>query len=224
LELLMEEAVSVGAEEIVFLTDKKEDERLVNFFQDLDKKVDYLKKRGNSRAKKLSKLKEKFKDLEFSFVSSFTEAVRGADDFAYISSEKLIYNEKNSLTQLMEVFKTSERPVLGLTKSDRGDIKTEKIARGLYKLKGFTDESVLSTIGRGVFTSESRKFFQEAESLREAIENMMERGHTVYGTKVDGKVFTVNNENSYLKANIYYSLKNKDDKELEEFIKDEELL
>ena len=214
LEILLEEVVSVGAENIVFLM-KDKDERLVKLFKDLAEKESYLKRKGSPKAKTLKSLKEKFENLKFSFAKDFTEATRGAEDFAYISSD--IICVENGLSQLMKVFKTSERPVLGLKPADFGEVKTEKIARGLFKLRGFSDEASYSMTGRGIFTSESRKFFEEAETVRDAIENMMDRGHTTYGTEVDGKVFPLKTETDYLKANIFYSLKNE---EVKEFTKD----
>ena len=223
LEILVEEAISVGTENVVFLMEGK-DERFVNLFKDLAEKESYLKRRGNPRAKTLKLLKEKFENLKFSFANDFTEATRGAEDFAYISSEKLIHTKESPLEQLMSVFKTSERPVIGLKEADIGEVKTEKIARGLFKLKGFSEESSYSMAGRGIFTSESRKFFEEAETLREAIENMLDRGHTTYGTHIEGKTFTINSQANYIKANIYYSLKGEKQKELKEFINEEELL
>lgn len=223
IEILVEEAVSVGAEKILLLADEK-DERLINYFKDLDKKEDYLKKRGNPRAKVLREMQKKFDGLKFSFVEDFEEATRGAEDFAYISSKELVKANKSSLSQLMNVFKTSERPVVGLAETDYGEVEVEKIARGLFKLKSFTDESTFSMIGRAIFTSESRKFFEGANRLKDAIENMIDRGHTTYGTKLSGVKFSIEEELDYLKANTHYSLTGKNSKELEEYINQEDLL
>ena len=210
LEILIEEAVSVGAEDIVFLTEKK-DERLSDLLKNLGEKEERLKRKGNPRSRKLKEIKNKFGDLNFYFEKDFSKATQKPGDFAYISSDTICV--ENGLSQLMKVFKTSERPVLGLKPADLGEVKTEKIARGLFKLRGFSDEASYSMTGRGIFTSESRKFFEEAETVRGAIENMMDRGHTTYGTEIDGKVFPLKTETDYLKANIFYSLKNEEVKE-----------
>lgn len=221
IEVLIKEAVSVGVEEIIFLSPKK-NPRLVNLFTGLDKKVGELKRRGDPQAKQMKLLQEELGELSFSFQINLEEAVLGGQDFVYILAGELIHNEKNALLQLMNVFKTSERPVIGLMEAEMGEVKTEKIARGLFKFKGFTDQSQFSMIGRSVFTSESAKFFKGAKTIKEAVKNMINRGHTTYGTKINGQLFKVSGKEDYQKANIYYSLKN--NKELQEFIKEKGLL
>ena len=221
IEVLVKEAVSVGVEEIIFLSSKK-DPRLVNLFTGLDEKVGELKRKGNPQAKQMKLLQEELREINFSFQKDLEEAVLGGQDFVYILASDLIYSNKNALLQLMNVFKTSERPVIGLIEADMGEIKTEKIARGLFKFKGFTDQSQFSMIGRSVFTSESAKFFKGCETIKEAIKKMIDRGHTTYGTKIDGQLFQINDKESYQQANIYYSLKN--NKELQEFIREKGLL
>jgi len=223
LEKLVSEAVSVGVEEIVFLKEKK-DERLIDYFEDLESQEKELKKRGNPKAEKLKKLREKFDALDFDFKSDLPAAVRGSENFAFITSQKLIRAEKTSLEQLMEVFKTSERPVVGLIESEMGEVETEKIARKLFKVKAFSDEAVFSMIGRGIFTSESKKFFDEAENLKNALEIMLKRGHTVYGSLVEGEVFSLKDELSIMKASIYYGLKSDKAKEIKEYINSKDLL
>lgn len=221
IEILVKEAASVGVEEVVFLS-KEKDSRLTNLFTGLDKKLEELKKSGNAQTKEIKKLSKAVEGMSFSFSKSLPKAVSGGHDFVYILSTDLIDNKKNALLQLMDVFKTSERPVVGLLNTEVGNVKTEKIARGLFKFKGFTDESQLKMIGRSVFTSESTKFFKGCETIREAIEKMIDRGHTTYGTKIDGEFFKVENKESYQEANIYYSLKS--NKKFQEFIKEKGLL
>lgn len=218
IQLLVSEAVSIGAEEIIFLSDKKE-ELVEEFFKDLKTQEKELKKKGNPKAEKIADLRKKYENLEISFEKELSKAVGKVDDFAFLSSNQLIDHDKNSLQQLMEVFRTSERPVLGLRKVEMGEIKTEKIAKGLFKVKGFTDQSRFSLAGRGIFTNESRKFFEDQETLKEAIEKMIERGHAVYGGLIKGDYFKIKNESDYLKANLHY-IKKFGDEEIIDYIEE----
>lgn len=221
LQYLISEAVSLGSDEIVFLGEK--DSAIKSLFSALDSQEDLLKKKGNPRANRITELKEKYGNLNISF-SDFSKLAIGDDDFAYISSNELISYKENSLQQVMSVFKTSERPVIALRETEIGNMKTEKIARGLYKIKGFTDQSSFSLVGRAIFTSKSRKFFEEAETIKEALENMMERGHTVYGTVIKGDYFKLNNFNDYLEANLHFTLNSKERKHLSGYIKENNLI
>ncbi len=218
LKYITDEAISVGVEDIIFLTDRK-DSILSDFFKDLENQKELLKKRGFKRAESLSDLVNSYGDIEFSYEKRLTDATRGAEDFLFISSDVLIESKKSSCEQLMSVFRTSERPVVGLREADMGDIKAEKIAKGLYKVKGFTDEATLTMIGRGLFTSESRKFFEGKESLEGAIEAMIERGHTVYGTVISGEVFELTDSEEYQRANLSYALNSDYGEKYKEFVK-----
>jgi UTP--glucose-1-phosphate uridylyltransferase len=221
LQWLVDEAVSMGSEEIIFLSE--EDSTIESFFSNLEEQEDLLKKKGNPRANKIKEFKEKYQKIKISF-SDFSKLSIGDDDFAYISSNELISYKENCLQQVMSVFKTSERPVIALRESEIGEIETEKIARGLYKIKGFSDQSEFSLIGRAIFTSKSRKFFEEATTIREALENMMARGHTVYGTVIKGDYFKLNNFEDYLKSNLYFTFNAKNGKELSEELKEKGLI
>lgn len=206
IQLLVAEAISIDSEEIVILSDKKE-KLIEEFFKDLKTQEKELKKKGNPKAKKLANLRNKYEKLEISFEKELSKAIGKVGNFAFLSSNQLIDYDKNSLKQLMNVFKTSERPVLGLREVEMGEIETEKIAKGLFKIKGFTDESSFELVGRGIFTGESRKFFKDKKSLKEAMKKMIERGHTIYGSLIKGNYFKIKNESDYLKAELYYAHK-----------------
>lgn len=220
---LIEEALSIGSEKIVFLSNEK-DKRFVSFFEKLKDLEEKLKEKGNKRSKVVMQLREKIEDVEFILESSLIEAVRGKEDFAFLESDKLIHSKKLPIRQVADIFKTSERPVLGLVESEKGTVETEKIARGLFKVKGFDKESNLSLFGRAIFTSESKKFFEEGKKIDEILESMIERGHTVYGTLISGKKLELNNYLSFQKAQLYYLLNSDNKSELKNFIKDNDLL
>ncbi len=223
LNYLVDEATSLGVKEIVFWN-KKTEKRFKSLFDNLDSQEDELRKKGNKRAEKIKELKERIENIQFSFGKDLFSCLNNSDNFAFISSDILINNKKNSLEQLMEIFKTSERPVVGLLESDIGEIETEKIAKGIYKVKGFGDKSNFSLVGRGIFTSESVKFFENQKNLSGVIEKMIERGHTVYGIVLSGEKFYLNNLESFLKANFYYTLKSEHSSFIKDYLKKTDLL
>lgn len=218
LKHLTDEAISIGAEDIIFLTKAKEP-IFKDFFKDLKEKETFLKKKGIKRAEALSEMVKLYENISFSYEKNLSTAVRKADDFLIISSDIVINSKRNACEQLMNIFKTSERPVIGLRETEMGDLEAEKIAKGLYKIKAFADEATLKLIGRGVFTAESRKFFEGKENLKEAIETMIDRGHTIYGTIIDGDFFDLTDPMEYAKANFSYNLKSSYGEKYKAFVK-----
>ncbi len=216
---LVDEALSINAEKIIFLSPKKSKSTL-NFFENLKEIEDFLKKKGHTQAKKAQNLRKKYENIEFGFEKKLIKAIEEKENFSFLSADNLIDFKKSGLSQIMDIFKTSERPVLGLTEKEIGDLKTEKIARRLFKIKSFSDEATFSFFGRAIFTGESVKFFKGKKSLTEAIEEMLKRGHTIYGTLLKGDLFEVTDYPGFLKAGIHYGLKSEYGPELSEFIKE----
>ncbi len=217
---LVEEAVEIGAESVVFLSEGGEDSSLASFFTALEEEAEELKKKGNPRFKRVEKAAEQFSELKFSFTDDLQDAISGSESFSYLSSEHLFLGDKKGLAQLMDVFKTSERPVIAILNEENEAIETEKIARSLFKIKRLDEDLDFSELGRAIFTSESKKFFKKKKKVEEALKEMIYRGHTVYGTKIKGDFLEVEDYQSLLKANILYGLKLKSLTELEDILKE----
>ncbi len=200
LETLIDEVVELDVEEVIFLAPQnKRDLQL--FFLNLPDQIDSLKKRGSPRAKRVEEIHSKVRDIKFSSVDKFSDLSNLNEEFAYLEAEKII-KSFNPLVDLMDIFKTSERPVIGLTEGAVGDLDLEKIAKNLFKIKGFTNQSKFLMTGRAIFTSRATSFFKDSINISDVIEKMTKRGHTGYGVRLSGDFFHIKDQDSYQKAVI----------------------
>ncbi len=204
LEIILKDLLKEGIKEIAFLPPQKEKD-MKAFLKALSVRPEY-------------------EEISFSFPRSLKEEMKKGDDLVFLSSSDLLLSESGSLEQLMKVFRTSERPVLGLKKEEGGEVKTEKIARRLYKIESVSGEGEFIFLGRAVFTSLSSKFFSKG-TIIEGLEEMDRKGHTVYGIELEGKYFKITDKESYLKASSYYFFKKSPlSSKINKFLEEEKLL
>ncbi len=155
---------------------------------------------------------------------------------AILFADYLIDSEEPCTSQLIKIFKTSQRPILALNRveKDRGynTVDIEVIAKRVSKIKqinlaGSKHSSELGIIGRYIFTRELFEYLkQEKNHLKEnltifdALNKMMADGKSVYGYEFEGTMLECNNKVNWMKTNIYYSLKDlRHGSEIKSFIK-----
>ena len=146
---------------------------------------------------------------------------------AVLFADDVVEAETPCLSQLNNIFKTAREPVVALYKLPRekissyGAVGVEKIANSLYKIKKFVEKplpeqapSDLAIIGKYILTPEVFKYLKKAKPsekgeiiLAEVLEKMIKDGKTVYGYECKGKWLECGNKLSYLKSNLYLSLK-----------------
>lgn len=143
--------------------------------------------------------------------------------------------------QLLKVFKTCQRPVVALDRVPRelvssfGMAKTEKIAHRLFKIKNIIEKphpdkisSDLVVIGKYILTPEVFDYLKKQASdergditLADALAGLLRDGKIVYGYEIDGKWLRCGDKLSYLKSNLYLSLKHPQfGKELRKYLKE----
>ncbi len=223
LDYILEEISNIGVREVVFLSPRK-DQGIKGLFQGLEKTEKELKDSDSPHLDEFQEFASRYKDISFSFSSSLKEGITGAGNFIFISPEYLFFSDITPLEQLMKVFRTSERPVIGLKRVEGGDIKAEKIARRLYKIESLEKENDFIFAGRAIFTANSVSFFN-GETIKDALEEMNRKGHTVYGIELEGEYFKMVDKVSWLKASNYYTFKKSSfSSKLKDFIEKEKLI
>ena len=213
----VDEAYHSGIDEIQFVV-RKNQKDVMSYF----KKDDGLEKTLIERNKKeelelLRKLEETIKGIDFSSViqkeaKGDANAIYEAKSFAgndpvgvFFCDDIIHSKEEPGLAQLIEVFNTCQRPVIGLKKlpddrlSSYGVVDVEKIANGFYKIKGVTQKpksnppSNLAAVGRMILTPDvfeyigkDKKLREKDVSITEVLGRMAQEGKAVYGYEMKG--------------------------------------
>ncbi len=144
--------------------------------------------------------------------------------------------------QLIEIFDKYQKPVIALSRlpkeklSSYGVVKVKKVGPRLYKIEGWVEKpapgqapSNLAVVGKYVIDSQVFDFLENTPSVAQgeirlagAFGEMIKKGFEIYGYEFEGKWLECGNKISYLKSNIYLSLKDpRFKKELKKFLKEE---
>jgi len=165
---------------------------------------------------------------------------------ALLWADDLVDSKVPCLKQLIKVFEKYQRPVVALSKVPKESFKNygmadiKKISSRIYKINKFVEKpstiqkapSDLAVVGKYIITPEifnildKIKFDLDTDiSITEILSDLAEKGKKVYGCEFEGKWMECGNKLSYLKTNIYLTLKHpKYGKEIKKFIKKEKLL
>lgn len=252
---IISEAKGSGIEEIIFVLSPE------------NKKIlDYLK--PSPTVEKL--LKERKKEEILNELKSFEELLSGisfnyviqkkplGDGHAILQAEKLVKDEpvvclfsddivessKPAPLQLIDVFKTCQKPVLSLYSlseeklSAYGIVGVEKIANRLFKIRKITEKpkpgeapSNLCIVGKYVLTPDVFSYLKKAKPsakgeiiLAEVLGKMLEDGKTIYGYEFEGRWFECGSKSAWLKSNLYFSLNHpKFGPELRKFLRENKI-
>src|SRR3989344_6543500 len=144
--------------------------------------------------------------------------------------------------QLIKTFDKYQKPVIALARlpkeklSSYGVVKVKKVGARLYKIEGIEEKpapgqapSDLAVVGKYVIDSQVFDFLKNTPSLAHgeiklagAFNEMIKQGLTIYGYEFEGKWLECGNKISYLKSNLYLSLKDpRFKKELKKFLREE---
>ncbi|MFH1780901.1 MAG: UTP--glucose-1-phosphate uridylyltransferase [Candidatus Nealsonbacteria bacterium] len=144
--------------------------------------------------------------------------------------------------QLINIFDKYQKPVIALSRlpkeklSSYGVVKVKKVSPRLYKIEGIEEKpapgqapSNLAVVGKYIIDSQVFDFLENTPSVAQgeirltgAFNEMIKQGLTIYGYEFEGKWLECGNKISYLKSNIYLSLKDpRFKKELKKFLREE---
>lgn len=149
-------------------------------------------------------------------------------------------------SQLAQVFRTAEKPIVGLFElpkeklSSYGVVVPEKIANRLYKIKEIIEKpaaaenapSRLVIIGRCIVTPEVFDYLKKARpnkkgeiSLSETFGQMVKDGKIIYGYQCEGRWWECGNKEDWLKSFVHFAANHPQfGKEIRKFIKEEKLI
>lgn len=249
---LVKEAKDSGIEEIIFVLSPN-NKKVLEYLAPSSKLEKTLKERKkNDILEEVKKLDNLFDGLKF---SSVVQKEPLGDGHAILQAAKFAKNEAvavmfgddivdakiPALDQLTKVFKTCEKPIIGLFSLPKeevyhyGVIKNEKIANRLHKVKGIIEKppiesapSNLAVTGRYILTPEVFEYLKKAKPtkkgeiiLAEVINNyMIKEGKLIYGYEIEGNWLECGDKARWLKSNLYFSLKHpKYGPELKQYLK-----
>lgn len=251
IQYIVEEAKAAGIKEIVFVI-SSEKKSILDYFRSSSTLEKILKERKKTAPlEELKKIQELCRGLKFSTVLQKTPL---GDGHAILQAQKIVGDEpcgnmwgddvfiskEPCLLQVAKIFKTCQKPVLGLQKMPKeklpayGVAEAEKIANRLYKIKKIIEKpsiekasSNLVICGRYILTPEVFQYLKKAEPsekgeiiLAEVFDQMLKDGKVIYGYELDGKWLECGNKEAWLKSHLYLSLKDpKFGPGLKEFLK-----
>ena len=236
---VVQEARDAGIKEIIFVLNP-ERKKVLDYFRPCPKIEKFLKSlKKDNILKELKSQQETFKDISFSYVlqkkplgdgHAVFQAAKLMDQEPVVCmfADDIIDSKTPGIMQLTKVFKTCQKPVIGLFRvgkeiSNYGAVGVEKIANRLFKIKKIIEkpdsESVLSDlaiVGRYVLTPEVFDYLKKAKPtkrgeiiLADVFNNqMLQEGKVIYGYELEGKWLECGDKRRWLKSNLYFSLKN----------------
>lgn len=248
----VEEAKNSGIKELIFVL-SPENKKVLDYLKPSPKIEKILKERKKEGIlAEMKNLQELLKDISFSYVlqkkplgdaHAVLQAVKlvGGGPAANIYVDDVIDSKTPALLQLAKVFKTCQKPVIGLYRlpkeeiSRYGAVAVEKIASRLYKIKKIVEKpaieetpSDLAIVGRYILTPEVFEYLKKAKPnknneiyLAEVFNNqLLKDGKVVYGYELEGKWLECGNKTGWLKSHLYLSLKHpKFGPDLREYLK-----
>lgn len=243
---LLQEVKEAGIKEVVFVVPPGENLTLSYLKKDgrLEK---ILEERGKEDPlKELESIESLKQDLSFSYVMqeeplgdghALLQAKEkiGDEPFALLFGDDIIYSEVPALKQLLDLFKSSERPLVALYSvpeeevSSFGVVKKERIANRFYKIKEIIEKpdpedapSNLAVVGKYILLPSMFEFLENPEQIKkagkmieetgeivlaEAIAAALKAGKTFYGYEVKGEWLRCGNKINWLKSHLFLSLK-----------------
>jgi len=254
---VIEELKESGIEEIVFVVGKNNKKLITDYFKKSPRIEKLLEERGRKELiESLRTVDKLMQGLSFSFV---VQANPLGDGHAVLQARKLIGNnacivaypddiiesETPCTAQLIQVFKTSQKPVMALysiTKekiSHYGVVEANKIARRLYQIKKIVEKpsleaapSDLAIVGRRIITPETFDYLKKAKAnknneiiLTEVFADMVKAGKMIYGYEIEGQWLECGNYEGWMKANAFLALKHPTyGEDIKNFLKQEKVI
>ena len=235
---VVKEVADSGIEQVVFILSESK-KAVLDYFKRSPKLESLLESRGEREL--LQKFQRIHKDFEkVSFSSVIQPKPKGDGDavlkarqqigkhaFAVLFPDAILETKKPAIGQLLKVFKTSQKSVIGLKKFDNkeklssyGVVKVEKIAHRLYKIKKIVEKpkageapSDLVIPGRYILPNECFNYLAKTKPnkkgeiiLTDMFNLMLADGKMIYGYEMEGEFLECGKMTDWLKSNFYLTL------------------
>lgn len=226
-----EEAFLSGIKQIQFVVRPGQKEVLNYFKRDLELEKRLQENNKQEELKALKELEQLFGKMEFS--TAYQNKAHGNADAIYRAKafvkdepcavsfcDDVIDSEVPAIAQMIDVFKTCQRPVMCLKAMPEdklpsyGTVAVEKIANGFFKIKKMVQKpkpgeepSNLAVVGRYILTpdvfdylAEHKAMMQNDYCIGQVLGKMAEEGKAVYGCEVKGDWLECGNKTLWLKS------------------------
>ncbi len=238
IQYVIKEAKDSGIKEIIFVL-RQDNKKVLDYLKPCHKTEKLLKERKKTDIlEELKSLEDLCSDLTFSYVLQnkplgdghailqAAKNVRG-EPVASMFPDDIFDSKEPVLLQLANIFKTCQKPVIGLRSIAKekipayGIVGVEKIANKLHKVKKIIEKpsleetpSDLAIAGRYILTPEVFDYLKKAKPskkgeiiLAEVLEDqMIKQGKVIYGYEFSGEWLEAGDKLKWLKSNIYLSL------------------
>jgi len=255
IQYILEEIKQSKIEEVVFVVNNNK-KAIVDYLKkspQLEKIVE--EKKDDALLEDLRALEKLGEGISFSYVAdkplgdghAILQARKfiGEEPCFVLYPDDIIEAKVPCAFQLAQVFRTAEKPVVGLFElpaeklSAYGVIAPEKIASRLYKIKNIVEKpakealpSRLAIIGRSILTPEVFDYLKKAKpnkkgeiSLTETFGQMIKDGKIVYGYECEGRWWECGNKEEWAKSFVYFAANHPQfGKAVRQFIKEEKLI
>ncbi len=249
IQYMVEDAVSAGIEEIIFVTGRGK--RAIEDHFDYSFELEHTLVEKN-KLDLVAKIKEIDSLAKFSYVR---QSIPKGDGHAINCASHLVFDEPilimfgdtlydapvSPVKQIIDLYNYYQDPIIGLSevakdKVDKfGVIDGLDLGEGNYEIKKFVEKpkieeapSNLAAVGLYVITPEVFKVLGNMKSgksgeirLADAFDIMLEKNRPLYGKKIEGEWLDTGSKFNFIKATIKLGLKDGEIKEdLASFIQD----
>ena len=253
-QYIIEEVIASGINHLIFVVPAGR-RMASDYFKKPAKELERILKARKKEGilENLKRFEETFKKISFSFVVEKeplgdghallqAKGLIGKDPFAVLFADDIVESKMPCLYQLIQVFKTCQRPVLSLHRLPKerlsfyGIAGVEKIAHRFYKVKKIIEKpsleeapSDLAIVGKYVLTPDIFGYLRKALPnsqgeiiLADALGKMIGAGNLVYGYEFEGEWWECGNPQAYLETNFHFSLQHPEfGPQLKKFLKGE---
>jgi len=249
IQYLVEDAVSAGIEEIIFVTGrgKRSIEDHFDYSFELEKTL--VEKNKLDLVKKVEEIDSLAK---FSYVR---QAVPLGDGHAVNCASHLVFNEPvlimfgdtlydaeiSPVKQVINAYEKYGKTIIGLSEVDPSEVSQfgviggEELGDGVYKIDKFIEKpkkedapSNLVQVGINIITPDVFDILKDMKNgksgeirLADAYEIMLQKGIPLYGKKIEGEWLDTGNKLNFIKATLKLGIKNDEiGEDLKKMIKD----
>ncbi len=252
IQYTINEVKEAGIKEIIFVINNK-NRKVFDYLKPSPQIEKTLKeKKRENILEEVKKLDTLLRDISFSYVvqkrplgdgNAILQASKiiNSEVVACLFPDDIIESRVSAILQLSKIFKTCQKPVIGLHRKTKEEIShygvvgVEKIANKLFKVKKIIEKplaeeapSDLAIVGRYILTPEVFDYLKKAKPsekgeiiLAEVFNQyMLKEGKLIYGYEIDGNWIECGDKYRWLKSNLYFSLKHpKYGPKLKEYLK-----
>lgn len=257
LQYAIEELKAAGVNTICFIVSQNNKKPVADFLRKAPQLEKILEeKKYEDLLLEFRALEKLLEGMSFSFVQALKPL---GDGHAILQARKFIGQEacfvaypddiiqakSPCLRQLVQVFKTAQKPVVALSRipkeriSSYGVVRAEKIATRFWKIQNIVEKpeaqsapSDLAMVGRWVLTPEVFDYLKKTKPnkkgeilLNEVLGEMTKGGKMIYGYEFEGTWWECGDRSKWLRSHLAFLLSHPGlGPQLQKFVKEEKLV